>query len=177
MKRTALEIVHLRDGTALAIRPIRPEDAPRLRQFHSRLSPESIYLRWMGMHPELTEKEAEQLAKVDYEARMAFVALLTVGEEEAIVGVARYAGFGPEKPEQAEAAIVVEDRYQGQGLGSLLLDRLLAYARALGIRTFVAEISAENDRMMRFLQRSGLPVGKRLEERVWEVRLNIGGRG
>lgn len=171
------EAVNLHDGMPLTIRPIQPDDSPRLQALHSRLSPESIYLRFLGMHPILTQREAERLANVDYQTRMAFVATLEEAGEEIIVAVARYDVIRPDRPEVAEAAIVVEDRYQGQGLGSILLDRLLAYARAHGVRTFVAEISAENERMMRFVQRSGLPVEKKLEDRVWEVQLNIGGQG
>jgi len=129
------------------------------------------------MHPVLSFEEAQRLATVDYQTRVAFVATLEEAGEEIIVAVARYDVIRPDRPDVAEAAIVVEDRYQGQGLGSMLLDRLLAYARAHGVHTFMAEISAENKRMMRFIQRSGLPVEKKLEDRVWEVRLNIGARG
>jgi GNAT superfamily N-acetyltransferase len=167
------EPVTLRDGTPLIIRPIRPDDAPRLQAFHTRLLPESIYLRYLGPHPVLTAREAERLTNVDYAARMALAATRSEGEGETIVGVARYDALGPARPDEAEAAIVVEDRYQSRGLGALLMSRLLAYARTHGLRYFVAEVSDENDRLMRFVQRSGLPAEKKLKEGVWEIRVNI----
>ncbi len=169
------ESITLRDGTAICLRPIRLDDAARLRALHSRLSPESIRLRFLAMHPALSFAESERLATVDYANSMAFVATLhpAGGGGEDIIGVARYAALGPEKAGQAEAAVVVQDRYQGLGVGTILVDRLLAYARTHGIRAFVAEISFENDRMIRFIRRSGFPTETRLEDGVCYVQVNI----
>ena len=167
------EAVTLRDGATVTIRPIRPDDAPRLQALHARLSPETIYLRFLGTHPVLSNREAERLASVDYETRMAFVATREQKGEEFVAGVARYAALGPERPDEAEAAVVVEDRYQHLGLGTRLLDWLLAYARTHGIRFFVAEINAENDRVLDFVRRSGLPTEKHLQSGTWEIRVRI----
>ena len=169
----APETVSLNDGTTVTLRPIRPDDAPRLQALHSRLSPETIYLRFLGMHLTLSNTEAERLANVDYETRMAFVATCTEKDEEYLVGVARYAMLGPERPGEAEAAIVVEDRYQGRGLGSILIDRLLAYARAHDVCVFTAEINAENERMLHFVRRSGLPAERHWRDGVWEIHVRI----
>ncbi|MBF8282617.1 MAG: N-acetyltransferase protein [Anaerolineales bacterium] len=169
----ATETVTLPDGTAVTLRPIRPDDVPRLQALHSRLSPETIYLRFLGMHPTLFDKEAEKLANVDYQTRMALVATRTEQEEESLIGVARYAVTGPERPGEAEVAIVIEDQYQGQGLGTLLVDRIMAYARAHGVRVFFMEVNAENDRILHFVRRSGLPTEKVFREGVWEIRVKI----
>jgi len=167
------EKVALQDGRRVAIRPIRPDDAPRLRAFHARLSPETIYRRFLGVHPVLTEAEAARFTNIDPQTEMAFVALYAGETEEQIAGVARYAALGPARPGEAEAAVVVEDRFQGQGLGTLLLERLLAHARAHGVYAFVAEISSHNDQFMRFIEESGFPVEKRLEAGVWEVKVTF----
>jgi GNAT superfamily N-acetyltransferase len=164
----------LKDGTAVCLRPIRPEDAPHLQAFHARLSPDSIYLRWLSAHPVLTDAEARALTNLDYAERMAFVATLP-GNDERLLGVARYGLVDAKRPDEAEAAVVVEDDYQGRGLGTLLLVRLLRYARAQGIRYWVAEINAENARMMRFIQRGGLPLTRRLENGAWQVKIDITG--
>jgi L-amino acid N-acyltransferase YncA len=73
----------------------------------------------------------------------------------------------------AEAAVVVADAFQQRGLGSLWLGRLLAYARSQGLTTWVAEINAENARMLRSMQRGGLPSTKRLDCAHWQVRIDI----
>lgn len=169
----ASETVTLRDGSVATIRPIRPDDAPRLQALHARLSSETVYLRFLEQRKALSNKDAARLATVDYQARMALVAVREQQGEQVLLGVARYDVIDPKIPDVAEAAIVVEDRYQGRGLGTLLMDRLVAYARAHGIREFVAEISAENDRMLWFIRRAGLPVEKKLEWGVWEIRIKL----
>ena len=173
----AAERLALRDGAPYAIRPIRADDAPRLQALHSRLSAASIQLRFMGVHPVLLPAEAERLAAVDGLSRVALAATLPPAEagaeDETLIGVARYATLGPQRPDQAEVAVVVEDRYQSQGVGQALLRRLLAYAQAHGVRWFVAEVSLENDRMIRFIRRSGLPVEIHLQDGVLLVKVDI----
>ncbi len=162
--------VPLADGASVRLRPIRPEDAPRLQAFHSRLSPNTIYLRWLAAHPVLSAAEAAQLSEVDTLTRMAYIAVTGEAGSEQIVGVARY---GLVEPGEAEAAVVVEDAYQGRGLGTALLGRLMEYAKAQGVRIWLAEINAENARMMRFINRGGFPVARRFEGGSVQVRLDI----
>jgi acetyltransferase len=164
------EAVTLRDGAQLTIRPIRPDDAPRLQALHATLSPETIRQRFLALMTALTDREAARLANVDYRSTMALVATSQAGgEEENIVGVARYAGLEPAMPEAAEAAIVIADRYQGRGLGRILYGRLIEYARASGFRVFVDEVNRDNDRMLHFLRSFGLPLTKQLHGDVWQV--------
>ena len=163
-------IVTLSDGSAVCLRPIRADDAERLQAFHTRLSPNSIYLRWLAAHPVLSPEEARQLSDLDYVTRMAFVATTGAGETEHIVGVARY---GLIKPDEAESAVIVEDAYQSRGLGWALLGRLMRYSRAMGVTAWIAEINAGNARMLRFIERGGLPVTRRLEGGAWQVRMDI----
>ncbi len=171
------EAVRLLDGTEVTLRPIRPDDAPRLQELHSRLSPESIYLRFLGPRPVLTAQGAERLATVDYVHTMAIVAARKDGQGEAILGVARYASVHPDSLDEAEVAIVVEDAYQGRGLGTLLMRRLIDYARRQGVAALSAEITAGNERVMRFIRRSGLTTERRLEGGVWHIRVDIAERG
>ena len=165
--------VELKDGSLASLRPIRPDDAPRLQAFHTRLSSDSIYLRWLSAHPVLSDAEAAALSTVDYATRMAFVATRPVDGEEHVIGVARYGVVSPERPDEAEAAIVVEDAFQSRGLGTHLLRALWTYARANGIRYWVAEINVENNRMLKFIQRGGMPTTRRLESGSWQIKIDI----
>jgi len=167
---TLPEQTTLHDGTPVTLRHLRPDDACRLQALHARLSPESIHLRFMAQLPALPLDEARRLADVDGQSRVALAAALGPVEDEQFIGVARYAVV---KPGEAEAAIVVEDRYQRLGAATLLLDRLLAYARAHGIGWFTGEVSLENDRMVDFIRRSGLPAEMKLTDGVWLVRVRI----
>lgn len=167
------ERVMLPDGEVIAIRPIRPDDAPRLQAFHVRLSPETIHMRFLGYHRSLSDTEAKYFTSVDYQMRMALVATCEQDGEERLLGVARYDVIDAAHADVAEAAIVVEDRYQRKGLGTLLADRLATYATLHGVRAFVAEVSVENDRMLRFIERTGLPLEKTLAPGVWEIKMKL----
>ena len=114
------EKVTLRDGTEVIVRAIVPEDAPLLQELFRRLSPESVFLRFLTRLKELSQTQAERLANVDYQTQMALVA--TLGPD--IVGVARYAHSAEYGPGMAEAAVVVQDEDQSRGLGTRLLTRL-----------------------------------------------------
>ncbi len=149
------EQVALRDGTPVTLRGIRPDDAPRLQAAVARLSPQTVYLRFLIPLHDLSDADAQRLATVDYDRRMAFVASIMQDGEEHIIGVARYAMTDVDGV--AEPAIVVGDAYQGRGLGALLLARLARYARAHGVHTFTASIAAENTRILRVMEHVGLP--------------------
>src|SRR4051812_17263255 len=68
--------VVLSDGGTVHVRPIRPSDAAALVALHGRLSPESIYFRFFSPKPRLTDKEIERFTVVDFEDRVALVAML-----------------------------------------------------------------------------------------------------
>jgi len=163
------EMVTLRDGTEVIIRAIVPADAPLLQELVRRLSPESIFLRFLTRLKELGRPQAERLANVDYHTQMALVA--TLGGD--IIGVARYAPAMGQGPGNAEAAVVVEDQYQSRGLGTLLLTRLADYAREHDVEAFVASIHPSNERIMRFVRKSGLRNEGRLEGGLWEIRVYL----
>jgi acetyltransferase len=171
----AIENVELKDGSEVTIRPIRPEDAPLLQAGFSRLSPESIYLRFLETFNQLTDKQARDFSTVDYHKRMALVAEIIEDGQDSLIGVARYAIV---EPGVAESAIVVIDEYQSLGLGTILLDRLVKYARTQGVRAFLATVHFTNARIMRFIKRSGFPMQKKmLEPGVWEIRVSIEAQG
>jgi len=143
-------IVHLRGGTEVVLRPIRSEDAPALTRLYDRLSPESAYQRFFAVMRRLPPDWARILADVDHDRRAAIVAL---GPEGELVGVARYGVLAD--PGEAEIALVVEDAWQGRGLGTILLAALLEHAESRGIPRFLAYVLADNHRMMRLIGRVG----------------------
>jgi GNAT superfamily N-acetyltransferase len=140
------------DGAAYHLRPIRPDDASRLADFHRQLSSYSVYLRFFGPHPALSDKELEHFTCVDYEDRLALVAEV----DGRLIAVGRYDRV-PESTE-AEVAFVVAGAFQHRGIGTALLDELAKAAWARGITTFVAETLAENSPMLGVFLASGFPV-------------------
>jgi acetyltransferase len=135
-----------RDGVPFRIRPIRPDDESRERQFIVRLSPESRYKRMMCAMKEPSPDLVHRFVHVDYKRDMAFIALIGEAPDEEIVGVARYAQdtSGPD----CEFAVAVADAWQGRGVGATLTRLLFEYAHAQGISRIYGEILADNNQMI-----------------------------
>ncbi|HVF33440.1 MAG TPA: GNAT family N-acetyltransferase, partial [Acidimicrobiales bacterium] len=157
----------LRDGTPVHVRPIRPDDQEALVAFHGRLSPHTIYRRFFSPRPVLPPKDVHRFTNVDYRDRMALIA--EIGGE--LAGVARYDRGG--EPDAAEVAFVIEDRHQGRGLGSLLLEHLAGAARERGLEYFVAETLAENRSMLGVFRDAGFVAERRFEDGLVHLRFPI----
>lgn len=171
-----IQEVTLRDGSMVTIRPIRPDDASRLQAGFARLSPQSIYLRFLESFKELPDKQAQNFATVDYQTRMALVAEIQENGRPHLIGVARYGLVEDRGPGIAESAVVVVDEYQGRGLGTILLQHLVNYAQAHDVRAFLATVHMTNAKIMRFVQKSGFPSEKKMTEPgVWEVQIFLEG--
>jgi GNAT superfamily N-acetyltransferase len=144
----------LRDGTRVVIRPLRPDDKERLRRGFERLSPESRYLRFFSAKQTLTDAELRYLTEVDGVRHVALGAarIDDDGNEGDGLGVARYIQLA-EEPGTAEAAIVVVDEVHGQGLGTLLFDRLVAVASERGVARFRCDVLGENAAMVDMIEK------------------------
>jgi GNAT superfamily N-acetyltransferase len=149
----ALEF-RLRDGTPVLIRPVVPDDKPRLKEGFSRLSEQARYRRFMSFMSDLSEDELRYLTEIDYHDHMAWLALEPTRPDIPVLGVARYVRVAAE-PSVAEAAVVVGDRYQGRGLGSILLGVLATSAVRNGIHAFRAYVLQENAPMLSILHDLG----------------------
>ncbi|WP_185077995.1 bifunctional acetate--CoA ligase family protein/GNAT family N-acetyltransferase [Nonomuraea jabiensis] len=158
--------VVLADGGTAHVRPIKPADADRLRSFYSRLSDESIYFRFFGPRPRLSDREVERFTNVDYVNRVALIA--TIGAE--MVAVIRYDRTGPG---EAEIAFLVEDAHQGRGVASVLLEHLAATARENGIERFVADVLPANMRMTGLLRQAGYTAQSQFEDGVVRMTLDL----
>jgi GNAT superfamily N-acetyltransferase len=167
--------VHLRRGGTVHLRPIRPDDAPRLQAFHWRLSRDSIVMRFFSPLPILTDERAAYFTTLDYDRRLALVATQTIADAEEIVGVARYDRVDDEwAPDtRAEFALIVEDRVQHHGIGAVLFWALVETARTRGITTLLADVLAENRRMLNLLRETGLPMRSRRAGTAIRVELDI----
>lgn len=143
--------VTLGDGARIHLRPIRPDDEEHLIAFHDRLSGQTAYQRFFNVMTHLPRASAHFLANVDYRRRLALVAEHGEGSSRMLVGVARYDCTG--QPEIAEIAFVIRDDWQNRGLGTILLEALLAAAADRGIVRFRAYVLTSNGRMLDLLTR------------------------
>jgi acetyltransferase len=136
----------LKDGTPVAIRPIRPEDEPLMVQFHQTLSERSVYLRYFCSLSLSTRVEHERLVRIcfgSYERGFALVAdhLNPETGQHEVLGVGRFSAINRA---DAEAAVLVSDRWQGRGLGTELLATVARVARDEKFKRLSGEILRDN---------------------------------
>jgi acyl-CoA synthetase (NDP forming)/GNAT superfamily N-acetyltransferase len=160
--------VLLSDGSAVHMRQIRPEDAPAIVEFHSRMSDRTRYLRYFSPYPSIPARDLERFVNVDHREREALV----IVSGPRIMAVGRYERLGPDSPE-AEVAFVVEDANQGRGIGSVLLEHLADAARENGITRFVAEVLPHNGGMLRVFSDSGYQVQRQYADGVVHLSFPI----
>lgn len=156
------EVVSLDDGTRVILRPISAAHAGALLRFHSRLSTQSIQLRYFYPHKVLSPDEVAHFTQVDGVARVALV----VERGEELIAVGRYDRLDDHRV--AEVAFVVADAYQHHGLATMLLQHLATAARSVGITRFTAEVLAENRAMLSVFHDAGFPIESRTE---WDTVL------
>jgi RimJ/RimL family protein N-acetyltransferase len=165
----------LKNGTAVTIRAIRPDDKDRIVEAFKNLESESIYTRFFGHRGELTDAELKIVTEVDFENTVALVVTIPAGGgEETIIGAGRYVQYDPPNTERsAEIAFTVEEDFHGQGIAGRILKHLIHIAQKKGVAQFEADVLAENRAMLAVFARTGLPMKKSMEEGAVHGRLSL----
>jgi acetyltransferase len=148
--------VRLKDGAHVTLRPIRPEDEEMLIAFHATLSAESVHFRYFSQLPLETRTAHDRLVRIcfsDYNREIAIVAEHGRGATRKLLGVARLNRLHgcPE----AEFAVLVADAWQGQGLGTQLLEALIPIARAEKLQRVTGSVLPDNHAMLQLCRRLG----------------------
>jgi RimJ/RimL family protein N-acetyltransferase len=164
----------LRDGRAVTIRLMRPDDKDKLIAAFAKLDRQSVYTRFFSFRKELPQGPLNRIDRIDFVRLAALVVTLGAGADEAIIGSATYvASDGDDAAKAAEVAFTIEEDFQGQGLAGRLLAALAGIARRHGIERFDAEVLAHNAAMLAVFKRSGLPVSQRRAGDVVHLSLDL----
>lgn len=135
-------VTTLPDGSAVRLRPIRATDKPLLTDGLAQLSAQSAHQRFLSPKSRFSTAELRYLTEIDGRDHVAIVAVAP-HDPDRLVGVARFVR-DPQRPEEAEAAIVIGDHLQGMGLGRTMGRLLADEARAGGVRRFTATLLGTN---------------------------------
>ena len=145
----------LPDGTRVLMRPLRPEDAALYPDFIAHVAPDDSRLRFFSTIRELSQERIAQLTTLDYARAMAFIA---IDEANGIMlGVVRL--HLDTDSRAGEYAVIVRSALKGHGLGWLLMQRMIAYARAIGLTQVHGQVLAENTTMLRMCSELGFHIG------------------
>jgi GNAT superfamily N-acetyltransferase len=137
----------LRDGTRLTLRRIEPDDKQRLRDGLRHYSPATLYRRFFAPVTELSPEQLKFLTEVDQVDHVAWIVFDDDHPELPGIGVARWVRLSDD-PTVAETALIVQDAYQGRGLGTVLFALLNETARAGGVATLRSLVLGENNRFI-----------------------------
>jgi RimJ/RimL family protein N-acetyltransferase len=165
----------LKNGTAVIIRAVRPDDKRRFTEAFGNLESESVYTRFFRYKSGLTDDELRTATEVDFENTVALVVTIPAGGgEETIIGAGRYVQYDPPNVRRsAEIAFTVEEDYQGQGIASMIMRHLILIAREKGLSQFEAVVLPENKAMLSVLARSGFPLKQSFEDGVLHATLSL----
>src|SRR5512136_314209 len=161
----------MRDGTAITLRPIKPEDEPLWLALLASCSRESIYSRFRYFFFWQSHDVASRYCYIDYDRELAIVAETGEGPERKFIGVGRLVAE-PGRT-SAEYAVLVQDDWQDKGLGGLLTDYCLDIAKAWGIRTVTAITTTDNPRMIAVFEKRDFRIVNDLESSLVEVSKDL----
>ena len=166
------ECVTLRDGRHVDLLPIRPEDEPEHWEFVESLSAEDKRFRFFGNVAKLPRAEMVKLTQIDYDREMAFIAkgpdnegvVRTLGVVRAMVSTDN---------SEAEFAVAVRSDLKRQGLGKLLMQKIIRYCKARGTKRIVGAALGDNKSMAELARSVGFIVSKDYDEDIWQLDLPL----
>jgi acetyltransferase len=162
--------IEVKDGWRVFARPIRPEDEPLIHGFLRHVSPEDLRLRFFAPMKEFTHEFIARLTQLDYARAMAFVAFDEVTNE--MVGVVRI--HSDSIYESGEYAILLRSDLKGKGLGWVLMQLIIEYARSEGLKVISGDVLRENTVMLEMCRNLGFEVKSNAAEHgICEVRLKL----
>lgn len=144
----------LPDGTRVLMRVLAPEDARYYPEFISHLTLQDLRLRFFTAIKELSEARISELTHLDYDRAMAFIAIDEASDH--MLGIVRL--HLDADGEGGEYAVIVRSALKGHGLGWLLMQRMIEYARMRGLKTVHGQVLAENTTMLRMCRHLGFAI-------------------
>jgi acetyltransferase len=159
-----IDVVGLADGRRVLIRPVLPQDEALTSAFFGSLPARARYERFLAPVRDLPPELVKRFTNIDYASHLALLAETFAGGNETVVAEARYARDGGDAS-VAEFAVSVAEDWQGRGLASRLLAKLLCRAASAGIARVVGETLATNAPMLHLARKAGFTAAPSREAR------------
>lgn len=143
-------------GISIKFRAIKPSDEEGMRKLFYRFSDQMIFYRYFYLVQTMTHDQMQEYVNVDYSQEMSVVGLVGKSDSEKIIAEARF--VKDEESNCGEVAFLIDEAYQGIGLGTYLLQLLIKLARNLGLEGLTAEVLPENKSMIKLFQKTDHPL-------------------
>ena len=158
-----IDVLWLPGGERVLIRPVLPQDEQLTLAFFGKLTAPARYDRFMTPMRDVPPDVVKGFTNIDYANHLALVAVVYEGNDETVIAEARYARRAD--PAEAEFAVSIAEHWQGKGLASQLLGKLVCRASTAGIRKVVGETLATNARMLHLARKGGFTIRRSSEVR------------
>ena len=150
-----------KNGLKVRFRAIKPSDEEAMRRLFYRFSNKTVYRRFLFPISTMPHYKMQEYVNVDYSRMMSVVALVGESDQESIIAEARY--VKDTKSLYGDLAFVVDEKYQGIGIGSYLYEMLIRLAKDRGLKGFTAEVLEANQGMLKVFENGLLPIKERVE--------------
>ncbi|MFP3985724.1 MAG: bifunctional acetate--CoA ligase family protein/GNAT family N-acetyltransferase [Candidatus Bathyarchaeia archaeon] len=160
----------LKDETPIVLRPIKPEDENLLCELFESLSEETMRFRFFQIIREMSHETLTRYCNIDYNREIAIIAEKREGKKKKIIGVVRIILHPGRK--HGEFAAVVGDKWQGQGLGTKLLDCIIETAEDMGLESIGGDVMSENQKMLYLCTKKGFKMTP-IDEEVTKATLDL----
>jgi acetyltransferase len=163
-----VEQITLKNNQLVTLRPILPEDEPKHADFIHKVTKEDLYRRFFSEVREFNHEALANLTQIDYDREIAFVAVTQAGD---IIGVSR-ALINADNSD-AEFAILIRSDLKGNGLGMLLMQKIIDYCRNKGTEKMSGMTMPTNSGMLHLAQRCGFTVDVHFEDGTADLCLTL----
>jgi acyl-CoA hydrolase/RimJ/RimL family protein N-acetyltransferase len=158
-----------RGNLTVRFRAIKPSDEEEMRRLFYRFSDKSVYYRYFSPIKVMPHAKMQEYVNVDYRHFMSIVGLVDESGIERIIAEGRYVRL--EDRPFADTAFIVDEKYQGRGIATFLLDMLISFAQEQGIIGFSADVLADNKAMIRTYEKSRYPIEATVEFGVYHLTI------
>lgn len=156
-----------KDGLELKIRPIKQSDEDMMRRLFYTFSDESKYLRYFTNVRTMPHENMQKYIQIDYSKTLSIVAVQQKGNSEKIIAEGRYAEYSEENT--YELAFVVDEDFQGKGIGTFLVNYLIKIARESGLPKLSASVLRKNNKMLDIFKKADVTPRIRLDGDIYEL--------
>lgn len=162
------------------LRPVKPTDGPLILDIFRKLSPQSIFYRFLTHMEKLRPEQVYHLVHIDYVTEFALAAVIEEGGEERIVGVCR--AIASSDQSRAELTIVLRDDWQGRGIGKIMVKKVVMVMHRHGVSRIEILLDSRNDKMKKLFMSLGYPyiyeesildICDRMEIEIWPEKEGI----
>lgn len=158
-----------KDDVDVLFRAIRPSDEEAMRRLFYRFSDEAIFYRYFSPIKVMPHTKMQKYVNADCNIATSIVGVLESNDQEQIIAEARFVRLD-DRP-YAEVAFLVEEKYQGLGIGTYLFKMLIRLAKERGLRGFTADVLPSNQSMVKVFEKGGHPVHSKLMDGLYHITI------